>query len=204
VILLDHAIVKELKQTPKIEKHAKERAEERYGMSAKEFGEYVGRNSRYFKYVSTTYGYSGGLGRMFTYEGKTFILHLTENAIITTYPCDMKKATNASKSYARKLKKTALNIFDTEVQKIERAEAKAIRKLELFRAEIELEIGTLRINFARARSIARKIALKARIHALESRLTDIPGEEATIRIEKMRKIQALNTTFHMEIEARIG
>lgn len=67
MILLDHAIVKELKQTPKIEKHAKERAEERYGMSAKEFGEYVGRNSRYFKYVSITYGYSGELGRMFGY-----------------------------------------------------------------------------------------------------------------------------------------
>lgn len=201
MIVIDEAIKKELTQTPRIGKHAKERAEERYGMTPFDFGYYVGKNHRKFRYVSLTYGYNSELGRMFVYDGKTFILHLTENEIITTYECDMKKSTKTSERYAARIKRKADAIFNAEIKKIESAEARALRKLEMFRAEIEMELGELRQTFAKARSIAKKIALRARLSALELRLQDIPSEEAAVKVEKMRKLQALTSTLKNESEA---
>jgi hypothetical protein len=200
MIVLDHKIAKSIVQSPKIIKHAKERALERYGMDASAFGDYVMKNHRRFEFVSLTYGYEGQVGRMFVCDGKTFILDYSENIIVTTYPCDDKKLTKDAERYRNKLSKITQLFVDKEVSRIEREEARLIRKLQRYIAEIEAEVSDLRRTMSFARSSAKILSLKSRIAAFEIRLAEMPTEEANIRIKKMRKLQALMQVVYGKVE----
>jgi hypothetical protein len=200
MIVLDHKISKSIVQSPKIIKHAKERALERYGMDASAFGDYIMKNHRRFEFISLTYGYEGQAGRMFVCDSKTFILDIGENTLVTTYPCDDKKSTAEADRYRSRLSKLTQLFVDKEVAKIEREEARLIRKLQRHIADMELEVSALRRTMSFARSSAKVLSLKSRIAAFEQRLAEMPTEEANIRVKKMRKLQALMQVVHGKVE----
>jgi hypothetical protein len=195
-MIAEGSIAKVIKNTPAIEKHAKDRALERYGMDAEEFGKYVCKYSAKFKYVSITYSYQGLPGRMFIYEGKTFILRLNENVIQTTYPTEAKKETRTSALYRSRLRRKASVLFEKEIASIERIERNGLRKLEVYRAEINAEICEQRLALVNTKSFSKKLAIKGRIVALELWLQETAEDEVKIRIEKMRKLQALTEIFN--------
>lgn len=198
MIVIKEAIAKVITEQPKLEKHAKERALERYGMTPDQLQHFISVNMRNMQFVSLSTGYGGRLSRMFVLDDKTFIFALKENRLITTFPCDAKKASAKCAAYMVRLKRKARAIFNDEVRRIDSAEAKALREIELFRAEVELEIGRLRSECVKTRSTAKKIAYKARIAALELRLEDVPSEIATVQVEKNRKLQALTSIIKPE------
>lgn len=187
MIVADELVVKTLTQSPKIDKHAKQRAKERYGMTPVEFGEYISRNYRHFEYVTITCGYGGVPGRMFVYEGKTFIFRLNENYLQTTYPADNKK----SKRYSKRVVKKLNVIIAKEVRRYELKESKQLRELTRYQAELERELSEVRQLLTRVRSTPKIIACRARIAALELRIAEIPEEIAAVRIDKMRNVQSL-------------
>lgn len=187
MIIADELIVKRIPHPPKIDKHAKQRAEERYGMLAKEFGDYVMQNHTKFEYVTVTYGYGGRPSRMFIYEGRTFIFRMYENYLQTTFPANGNKAEQFTQKVSKRLKAT----LNEELQKYERQEVKLTRELERFRAELEREIADIRVMITKVRSTAKLIAYRARMVALELRIAEIPEEIAKVQIDKMRKVQAL-------------
>lgn len=199
MIIVEHKIEKEIKNSPRIHKHAKDRALERYGMNAETFGNFVCKNFRKFKFVSITYGYTEEPSRMFIFDNKTFVFALLDNLLITTYPCDTKKETESSRRYRQRLIKRKTFTIDDEVRKIERKETKELRNLTLYRAELESEISERRKEYAKSRSASKKIALAARIEALKMRIEELPAEMVSIKVEKIRKLQALTEVYgHIE------
>ncbi|MEH7521726.1 hypothetical protein V7149_00365 [Bacillus sp. JJ1503] len=187
MIVADELIVKQITQPPKIDKHAKQRAEERYGMTPDELNKYLGKHFREFEFVTVTYGYGGKPSRMFVHEGKTFIFRMYDNYLQTTFPANGVKSGTITKRLAKKF----AGLYNEELRKFERWEARKIRELVRFQAELERELSDIRYRLTTVRSLAKKIAYRARIVAIELRIADIPEEIAKVHIEKMRKVQAL-------------
>lgn len=187
MMICSDLIKQSITNSPKLSKHSKERALERFNMTAKEFGDYVMKNHRKFEYITTSYGYGGKPSRLFIFDGKAFVFSLNTNEIITTYPIDDKKCTDQIKRISNRVGL----IMKKEVESIERREQRKLNAIQRFQAELEKELYELRTMFTKSRSFAKKLAIKARITAVELRILELPEEESNIKIGKLREVQSI-------------
>lgn len=166
---------------PFITPHARQRASQRFNVAKHKAIMWTKHKAESAKFVSEIIDDNGKPGRLFVSNGVGLVADLTENIVITV----MKP--NRHGQTTRKLHRFA----SKEISLAEREEAKAIRKLTQLQAELEIEIGELRMRLSRARSTPKKLAIQGRMKALKMRLDELPAEVHAIKRERVRKVNAL-------------
>jgi len=160
-----------------VSNHAHKRAVERFGV--KDPQNWVRQKMEHAKYMDEVIDEKGKPGRLFACNGVNLDLAL-DNPVVTTVmiPQACRKSKRSIERLARK-----------EIDKAEKDEVRAIRRAEVLRGEIEMELGELRIKLARSRSFPKQLSYKGRIKALEMRLADLPEEQTEAKRQKTRIVR---------------
>ncbi|MBQ4817625.1 hypothetical protein IHP72_15325 [Bacillus pumilus] len=150
--------------------HAKKRFRERFGID----NHYAARNwiaqkMEHARYLGITVDRSGREARTYASNGVIIHFELDSNAVITVY-----KGTAGHDSATKRL------IFDAyEIIKNDADES--LRRTESFAAELDEELRWLAEELKRTRSKAKRMALHARINAVQMRVDELPAESLEIK-----------------------
>lgn len=158
----------------RISQHAIDRAVERFGIKRNLADNWIRTNLNKAKFISETISEDGNPARLFAYDRVVFILEAVENRVITIYK---PKAPSEISSKITKL-------LNRELARFETAERKVERRNTLYKAELEVEIAELNLRLLRARSESKKMALKARIQAIQLRIDELDNEIIEVKREK--------------------
>ncbi|SET42825.1 hypothetical protein SAMN05216389_11138 [Oceanobacillus limi] len=168
---------------PIIKYHAKLRATERFGIKRSIVENWAKQKASTSVFVSEVIDDNGKPGRLFVSNGVGLIADITQDIVVTI----VDPKTYGFSEINRKLSRFAAN----ELTIAERNEAKELRNIERLRAEIEIEIGELRLRLLKTRSLPKKLAIQGRMKALEMRLNELPSEEHAVKRKRVRKAIAL-------------
>lgn len=168
---------------PYVTPHAISRAASRFGVGRSYAINWAKQKAKTSTFISEIVDNDGKPGRLFVSNGVGLIADITQDVIVTI----IDPRTYGHASVNRKLHRLAAK----ELANAERDEAKELRKLTKLQAELEIEIGELRLRLVRARSIAKRIAIQARINALKMRVDELPSEEHAVKRDRVRKVTAL-------------
>ena len=164
-----------------ISSHAKIRAIQRFGVKEDGAENWIRQKLAHATFVSDIVGAKGEPSQLYACNGVGIVLNEAGTTVHTVIiPNKLTQITNKVR-----------NFVSGELAKIERNETKELRGIERLRAEIEIESGELRLQLLRARSMPRKMALQARINALQMRLDELPTDEFEIKRNKTRQAQAV-------------
>lgn len=168
---------------PFITDHAQDRAVKRFGINRRSAVNWAKQKASISRYVTDVLDDNGKPGRLFVSNGVGLIADIAKDVIVTIVD---------PKSYGYSDLNRKLSRFATQELAIaERNETKQLRNIELLRAEIEIEMGELRLRLLKTRSLPKKLAIQGRMKALEMRLAELPSEEHAVKREKVRKAIAL-------------
>lgn len=165
--------------SPLITRHAKERAQQRFGISPKDAQKWFAKKAELSSFLTVSIQRDGSKRRLFSVGDTILVVDYTDDRIITVYSLaenQMKEADESIRQFAR-----------NQIAQSERMQNRTLRELAVLRAKIEREIAERQAQLRRARSIAKKIACQARIIALETRLSDLPNERIAAQKEHVIK-----------------
>lgn len=150
--------------------HAKKRLRERFGID----NHYAARNwiaqkMEHAQDLGITVDESGKEARMYASKGVVIHFAVDTNVVITVY----KEKDNAG-SIAKRLLIDAYNI-------VQQNASEAINKTETFSGELDEELRWLADELKCTRSKAKRMALQARINAVQMRVDELPAESLEIK-----------------------
>jgi len=151
----------------KIDKHAVKRAIERFNVKPDDAEKWVRRTFSKAMFVTDVKNDDGRTIHLYAYREITFIYWPQTNAIKTVFP--------STRRTPLIIRDKIVNLFRKELRSLERQRAALIARAERGKAEINAEIGYWQDELKRARG-GRRLAIKARIEALEIALIDIERE----------------------------
>ncbi len=159
-----------------VTKHAADQAESRFNVN--DPYNWVRQKAKSADFISVICNSQGKPARLFAKKGVCLAVDYTEDKVITVYEGNKSPISDKLARFAKK-----------ELAKAEKDEVRTIRKADILRGEIEMELGELRIKLARSRSLPKQLAYKARISALEMRLADLPEEKNEARRKKTQVVK---------------
>ena len=161
--------------------HAKIRAIQRFGVKKDGAENWIRQKLAHATFVSDIVGAKGEPSQLYACNSVGIVLNEAGTTVHTVIiPNKLTQFTNKVRKF-----------ISSELAKIERNETKELRGIERLRAEIEIESGELRLQLLRARSMPRKMALQARINALQMRLDELPTDEFEVKRNKTRQAKAV-------------
>jgi hypothetical protein len=159
--------VRDFVKTPvTVTKHAAQRIHERFGISVKKAEKFANQCLSNAKFLAVV-DHHGNKVRLFAYRGKVFVLNLEKDVVVTVYKSEV-----YDEKYPNVLSDKVRQFTERELRKAERQEQTIERRGMLEIAEIKIEIAEREYELLRARSLAKKLALIARIEALKQAIDD--------------------------------
>ncbi|WP_077297394.1 hypothetical protein [Virgibacillus pantothenticus] len=170
-----------MKSDVQVTKHARERAEQRFGIPRKQTGKWLRQKFSRATHISDIIGDDGNEARLFVVDGILLVVDKAEDRIITVMTPNWTKETcGKMRNFARQ-----------EITKEKTKERRRLNALTRLQAEIEIEIGELRLRLLKTRSLPKKLAIQGRIKALKMRLEELPQEEHIIKRKRVVAVQSL-------------
>lgn len=152
--------------TVAVTKHAVKRAQERFGVSHKVAERWIRQHYEQAEFVAEIPREEGGTGRLFAHNGIAIILAPDENVVITVY----------KPGIYGDLKRKISALVDAEYRRAQTKARRNERRGLTKQYEMERELADRKLELLRARSEWKRMALRGRIAALESRIDEMPAE----------------------------
>ncbi|MBU5266243.1 hypothetical protein [Virgibacillus proomii] len=162
-------------------KHARKRAEQRFDIPYKQTARWLRQKFEHATYITDMIDDSGNIARLFVSSGVLLAVDKDVDRIITVMTPNW---TGETRTRMRKFARQEI----TKEQTKERRRLNAITRLQ---AEIEIEIGELRLRLLKTRSLPKKLAIQGRIKALKMRLDELPQEEHVIKRKRVSAVKSL-------------
>jgi hypothetical protein len=169
----------------KLSNHALQRLEQRFFApnSTKQAEDWVVAKLKHAKFLGIQIDERGNPGRFFVAKGVTLVLDQDVDHVVTIM--------SPSNAHKGRYHKKVTDLVLAEFAKSERKLTRDSRRNEVITAELELEKAQLGVMLVRAKSEARKMALQARINAVQMRIDELPGERFEIKRELARYAQGV-------------
>jgi hypothetical protein len=153
--------------------HATSRIRERFGVKKRSAAQsWADRHMAKAQYIANVTDKNGVESRMFVSGNISFILDAKADKIITV--CDVSNDYHAIQKAEMKRKVSAF--VRAEIDAIKATAQRSERKFSRTQAELQLELAERKLELLRARAPHRKLALQARINALQARADDMDAE----------------------------
>lgn len=162
-------------------KHARQKAEQRFGIPYKQTERWLRQKYASSTYISDMIDDKGNEARMFVSNGVLLAVDKDVDRIITVM------TPNWTGETRMKMRKFARQ----EITKEKTKERRRLNALTRLQAEIEIEIGELRLRLLKTRSLPKKLAIQGRIKALKMRLDQLPQEEHVIKRKRVSAVKSL-------------
>jgi len=161
--------------------HARKRIAQRFDVKRNQADNWAQCKFATAEYVSDIVSAAGNPARLFVNNGALLVVDVNEPKLITvTKP-------RISAGIRRKVGQLA----EAELRRVERKYTADERRALRMQAELELELAERKLELMRARAPYRKLALNARIAALELRIAEMPAEVHEIKRAKTREVEAV-------------
>lgn len=161
-----------------VTKHSVKRIHERVGINKADAKKWADSIAKRAKYVSLSTGSDGRSCRMFAIDGYSLKVALESDVLITLY--------KAAEYQKRPIFKRIEKVLHAELHRAESSERKEIRSIQRYHSELLSEMSELVGMLSRARSLPRRLALQARINAVQLRIDDMPSEIHESKRKKTR------------------
>lgn len=166
----------------KIEKHAIDRAVQRFGVQREKAAEWLQAQFKLAKFIGETIDNTGATRRLYSNGEVLFGVPAHELAIITVFKPTSKNAD---------IKRKVVDMVAKEVRKIQRKLEQVERESTIRIAELRLEVAQVDLRKAKSRSDSVRLACDSRVNALNEEIRLI-----TIEIEKARAERHLALKTH--------
>lgn len=164
-----------------VTKHARQRAERRFGITRKDSAGWLRGKFAKATHITNIIGDDGNPARLFVSDGVLIVVDKGADRIITVM------TPNWTRETCDKLR----NFARSEITKEQTKERRRLNAVTRMQAEIEIEVGDLRLRLLKTRSLPKKLAIQGRIKALEMRLDEIPQEQHVIKRKRVVAVQSL-------------
>lgn len=162
-----------------IRRHAQHRAIVRFNRASKKDARgYIRSTLRNAVFVGETTCDKGNPGLLFAYHRHGIVVSPDRREVITVIKLE-------SVTY-EPLKAQVRELHAKEYRKFDRKERALRKRLELIKAEADVEIAELRLMALKTNSIPRRLACKARINAINEYIRELEEEIKEITDEKRR------------------
>ena len=158
-----------------VTQHAQEEAKNKFKVPWKRADDWILDNFRKSTYIGTIFNENDEERRLFAYNRISFVLAPDRDVIITVYP---------RQSAPDNLRKAVMRVIESEKAKMERRLMRKKRDIEHQKAEIKIEIGERELERLATKSEAKKLALTARINALNAHFTILDADLMELKREK--------------------
>jgi len=165
-----------------VSQHAIDSAVSRFRVDKRVADEWIRSNLRKARFVANIISEEGKPSRLFAKSHITFILADTEDFVLTVYPGDV---------VASHIREKVESVVMRELRKIERKESATIRRNTIARLELNVERAACILRAEKSRSQSVKLAMKARIAAIDEYLTQLNEDIEKIRHEKRKVAKAV-------------
>lgn len=146
--------------------HAVDRAIDRFGIKHNVAEDWVRNNLKKAKFIAITLNDKGQTTRLYAHNRIGFVLAAEENIVITLY------SPNVPPTMYEKVSK----MVERELAKLETNERKVTRRNTIMKAELNVEIAEHKLRLMRARAESTKMAINARLAAIEERIAELDAE----------------------------
>ncbi|WP_232696135.1 hypothetical protein [Brevibacillus daliensis] len=157
-----------------VTRHAAEEAVKDFRIPQRTAEEWVRSTFRKARFVANIISGEGKPTRLFSHNGIALAVAPEEDRVITVYPA------NPSATVRQRVQA----MVQRELAKIERREQALLRRNELTKAELTVELAQLQLRLIRARSEATKLASQARINAINEYFTQLDSDLLAVKHEK--------------------
>lgn len=166
-----------------VTEHAIQRAVERLGISKEHARNHL-INIMQSAYYHGSTPYAKGVRKLYDHvKSKTRIVVSDDNStIITVYK--FPEIYEATTEFPKFVQEKVAKVVQRELKRFESTERKVERRNTLYKAELEVEIAELNLRLLRARSESKKMALKARIQAIQLRIDELDNEIIEVKRKK--------------------
>ncbi|MEV2661822.1 hypothetical protein ABNC42_14815 [Paenibacillus larvae] len=161
--------------------HAVEKAVTSLRINRKIADEWVRSNVRKARYIADIIAEDGTPSRLFAGGKVTFVLDQNRDRVITLYP-----DTNPASSVRSKVE----TIVTKELRKVERKERKNQRESKIAKLELAVERATCLLRAEKTRSQSVKLAMAARVAAIDQYIEQLDQDLAEVQAEKRRVAKA--------------
>lgn len=162
--------------------HAIDAAINRFRVDKRIAEEWIRSGFRQARFVADIISEEGNPCRLFAGKHVTFILDARDDRIVTVYPGD---------AIAPHIRDKVESLITRELRKIERKESATIRRNTIARLELNVERAACILRAEKTRSQSVKLAMKARIAAIDEYLTQLNEDIEKIRHEKRKIAKAV-------------
>lgn len=162
--------------------HAIDEAVKDFRVNRKVAEDWIRSNLRKARFIANIVSEEGRPSRLFAKNHITFILAEDSDTVITIYPSDYTAATIRTK---------VESLVTRELRKVERRESATIKRNQLTRLELNVERAACLLRAEKSRSQSVKLAMQARIAAIDEYLTQLNEDIEKIRHEKRKIAKAV-------------
>lgn len=162
--------------------HAIDKAVSAFRVDKRIAEEWIRSNFRQARFIANIISEEGNPCRLFSGKHVTFILDAQEDRIVTIYPSD---------TIAPHIRDKVESLISRELRKIERKESATIRRNTISRLELSVERAVCLLRAEKTRSQAVKMAMQARVKAIDEYFAQLDADIENVRHEKRKIAKAV-------------
>ncbi|AQR77222.1 hypothetical protein ABNB59_17235 [Paenibacillus larvae] len=162
--------------------HAVEKAVTSLRINRKIANEWVRSNVKKARYIADIIAEDGTPSRLFAGGGVLFILAQDNDIVITLYPGD-----NPINIIRQKVE----SVTQKELRKVERKERRHQREAKIAKLELAVERAACLLRAEKTRSQSVKLAMAARVAAIDQYIEQLDHDLAEVQAEKRRVAKAV-------------
>lgn len=162
--------------------HAIDKAVSDFGVAQCDADSWIRSNYRQARFIANIVSKEGRPSRLFTKNRITFVVARDSNTIITLYPSEVRSML---------LRNKVEDLVTRELRKIERQEATTVRRNHLTRLELSVERAACLLRAEKTRSQAVKMAMQARVKAIDEYFAQLDADIENVRHEKRKIAKAV-------------
>ncbi|MFK4473744.1 hypothetical protein ABH897_003475 [Paenibacillus sp. RC73] len=165
-----------------VSQHAIDKAISAFRVDKRIAEEWIRSGLRQARFVASVVSEEGKPSRLFAKNHVTFIVAPDQDAVITLYPSDQVAAPIRSKVEALVMR---------ELRRIERKEVATMKRNTIAKLELAVERASCLLRAEKSRSQSVKLAMQARVSAIDEYFTQIDADIENIRHEKRKVAKAV-------------
>ncbi|MEV2312295.1 hypothetical protein ABND31_18315 [Paenibacillus larvae] len=162
--------------------HARYRAVKRLMINRELADDWIRSSVKRAKYIADVVSEKGNPGKLYAHEKVTFVLSKDERAVLTLY-----QDCNPASAVRQKVE----SVTQKELRKVERKERKHQREAKIAKLELAVERAACLLRAEKTRSHSVKLAMAARVAAIEQYIEQLDQDLAEVQAEKRRVAKAV-------------
>jgi hypothetical protein len=165
-----------------ITSHARYKARKTLRINGEYADEWIRSGVRKARYIADVVSEKGNPGKLYAHEKVTFVLSKDERAVLTLFQdCNP----------ASEIRQKVEAVTQKELRKVERKERKLQRQTALTKLELSVERAACLLRAEKTRSEPVKLAMAARVAAIDQYIEQLDQDLAEVQAEKRRVAKAV-------------